>query len=152
MHTFTRTVWGMWFNSMFCCRSCRFTTSLSLSLSLSQCVSPAFIFICRVMWEFWVASPTVQAICAPLSLSNHPTNTHSCTHTCSHSPPHMLQTTTHTHAHLHSICIAIKTCLCVHFIGYYSFIFPVSVLNDYWRCDSCISSSDQHYMSNTCVG
>ena len=69
----------------------------------SVCVSLShFYFYLHVMWEFWVPSPTVQAICAPLSLSNHPTNTHSWTHTWSHSSPtHTVDQQRHGPVHTH---------------------------------------------------
>lgn len=103
----------------------------SLSLSLSR--SFTFIFICHVMWEFWVPSPTVRAICARLSLSKHPTNTLS--HAFSHPPLQIVEQSihsTHTAHNLHGNSNISSMCSCIHSPGPYSFLFPVSVLKYWW--------------------
>lgn len=121
--------------------------AISLSLSLSVCLSRVFIFICHVMWEFWVPSPTVQAICAPLSLSNHPTNTHSCSHTESFTPTHTVNQQRHRPArsnnHTHAICIVIKTWTsCV------SASFWLAVIHFCFQWGYCMSTNDQNCMSS----
>lgn len=121
----------MWFISVTSQQS----PVISLSVTVCAPLSPIFIFICHVMWEFWAPSPTVRAICAPLSLSNHPTNTHACTHTHSPSPPHILYT--NRDIRTHTIALSAwqlnmgSMCLCFHSIACYSFLFPVSVLKGY---------------------
>lgn len=121
----------MWFISVTSQQS----PVISLSVTVCAPLSPIFIFICHVMWEFWAPSPTVRAICAPLSLSNHPTNTHACTHAHSPSPPHILYT--NRDIRTHTIALSAwqlnmgSMCLCFHSIACYSFLFPVSVLKGY---------------------
>jgi len=89
------------------------TRTLDVVSRQKPVLSPRVIFICCVMWEFWAPSPTVWAICAPLSLSNHPTNTHT------QSLTQRTLTQTRTHAiRLSTWQLNVNTmCVCLHTIG-----------------------------------
>ena len=137
--------------------------SLSLSLSLvCVCLSP-ILFLSAMSCGSSEFHPRLfrPYVLPCLFRTIPPTHTHVLTHAAIHPPStldqqrhgtahthtHAYKQYTHTHTHTHSLHGNSKIgsmCLLLHSIGFYSYLFQVSVLKDF-----CVNTSDQNYMSNT---